>query len=71
MLGHASAELALRTYSHLMPSDDGLDFLSKSRPDQNRTNRPASRKMYPPQVDGGIWHFLEHEARFELASGRT
>jgi hypothetical protein len=38
MLGHASAELTLRTYSHLMPSnDDDLDFLSKSRPDQNRT----------------------------------
>jgi integrase len=42
MLGHASAELTLRTYSHLMPSvDEDLDFLSESGPDQNRTNPSA------------------------------
>jgi integrase len=42
MLGHASAELTVPTYSHLMPSvDEDLDFLSESGPDQNRTNPSA------------------------------
>ena len=42
MLGHASAELTLRTYSHLMPSvDEDLDFLSEYGPDQNRANPSA------------------------------
>jgi integrase len=36
--GHASAEITLRTYAHLMPStEDELDFLSTPEPDQNRT----------------------------------
>ena len=39
MLGHASAELTLRTYSHLMPSvDEDLDFLSEPGPDQTGPN---------------------------------
>ena len=45
MLGHASAELTLRTYSHLMPSDDeDLDFLSEPGPDQTGPNDSPNAK---------------------------
>jgi hypothetical protein len=38
-LGHSSAELTLRTYTHLMPSgEDELDFLSESGPDQTESS---------------------------------
>ena len=38
-LGHASAEITLRTYSHLMPStEDEMDFLSNPEPDQTGPN---------------------------------
>ena len=54
-LGHASAEITLRTYSHLMPStDDEMDFLSDPEPDQNRTkpDQPVRLTKNAPAVSG-------------------
>ncbi len=51
MLGHASAELTLRTYSHLMPTNkDDLDFLTKSGPDQTGPTAPLTQNA--PGVSG-------------------
>jgi len=55
MLGHASAELTLRTYSHLMPTvDEDMDFLSESRPDQDRTKPDQTVRLTQnaPAVSG-------------------
>lgn len=47
VLGHASAEITLRTYSHLMTApEDELDFLADATPDQSRT-KPDQR---PPKA---------------------
>jgi hypothetical protein len=51
-LGHSNAELTLRTYSHLMPTEgDELDFLVRSRPDQDLTkpDRAVSRNTQGPR----------------------
>jgi len=55
VLGHASAEITLRTYSHLMtPPDDALDFLDEATPDQDRTKPDQSppKAASAPAVNG-------------------